>query len=95
VLIKGGHRYRTASGSERDNATTSVDNDLGVEATDILDNNGEVKIFRGEWIDAPKLRGSGCILSAAIAAGLGRGMALEGSIREAKGFVSSACRSSA
>ena len=51
-------------------------------------------VFRAERIIA-ELRGSGCILSAAIAASLGKRLALEDSIREAKRFVNSALRSCA
>jgi hydroxymethylpyrimidine/phosphomethylpyrimidine kinase len=57
------------------------------EAMDVLDDDGEVTVFRAEFIPGAKLRGSGCILSAAIAAGLGKGMSLEDSVRQAKDFV--------
>jgi hydroxymethylpyrimidine kinase/phosphomethylpyrimidine kinase len=81
VLMKGGHLYGTASGSER----------LNREAIDILDDEGRLTIFRSEWIDA-EMRGTGCILSAAIAAYLGEKMSLEESIGEAKRFTGEAIR---
>ena len=62
------------------------------EAIDLLDNEGLVIVFREEWIPGPGIRGSGCILSAAIAAGLGNGQTLEESVRAAKGFVLEAIR---
>jgi hydroxymethylpyrimidine/phosphomethylpyrimidine kinase len=77
VLMKGGHLYGTASGSER----------LNREAIDILDDEGRVTVFRGEWIAGGGMRGSGCLLSATIAACLAHGMGLEESIGEAKRFV--------
>ena len=73
VLIKGGHLERQKAENE--------------EAVDLLDDDGVVTVFRAEFIPGAKLRGSGCILSAAIAAGLGKGMSLEDSVRQAKGFV--------
>ena len=51
-------------------------------------------MFRERWISGAELHGSGCILSAAIAAGLGKGMALEDSVGAAKSFVLDAIRNS-
>jgi hydroxymethylpyrimidine/phosphomethylpyrimidine kinase len=82
VLIKGGHLYRTARGSERANR----------EAIDVLDDEGRVAVFRGEWIDSPPVRGTGCMLSAAIAACRGLGMDLQASVSAAKRFVADAIR---
>ena len=62
------------------------------EAVDVLDNEGEVTVFREQRISGAELHGSGCILSAAIAAGLGKGMSLEDSVRAAKSFVLEAIR---
>ena len=59
----------------------------GRDAIDVLDNEGHVTEFRVQWIQGPGIRGSGCILSAAIAAALGKGKTLEESVRVAKGFV--------
>jgi hydroxymethylpyrimidine kinase/phosphomethylpyrimidine kinase len=80
VLIKGGHlEEQKAEGSE---------------AIDVLDNAGEVTIFRERRISGAALHGSGCVLSAAIAAGLGKGMKLEDSVGAAKSFVMAAIRNS-
>jgi hydroxymethylpyrimidine kinase/phosphomethylpyrimidine kinase len=65
------------------------------EAIDVLDNNGRVTVFREQRISGAELHGSGCILSAAIAAGLGNGLSLEESVGEAKSFVLKAIRQAA
>jgi hydroxymethylpyrimidine/phosphomethylpyrimidine kinase len=57
------------------------------EAIDVLDDDGTVTVFRATFIPGANIRGSGCILSAAIAAGLGKGKSLEDSVRQAKDFV--------
>ena len=78
VLIKGGHlQDQDAEGSRQEAAG----------AIDILDNDGHVTAFRAEWIDVGEVHGTGCRLSAAIAACLGKEITLEDSVREAKGFV--------
>jgi hydroxymethylpyrimidine/phosphomethylpyrimidine kinase len=65
------------------------------DAIDVLDNEGKVTVFREKRIGGVELHGSGCILSAAIAAGLGKGMTLEDSVGAAKSFVLEAIRNSA
>ena len=54
---------------------------------DVLDDDGEISVFRGERIQGAGLHGSGCILSAAIAAGIGKGLTLENAVADAKDFV--------
>lgn len=61
-------------------------------AMDVLDNEGQVTVFREQRIIGAELHGSGCILSAAIAAGLGKEMTLEDSVNAAKLFVLKAIR---
>lgn len=51
--------------------------------------------FRGDYIDAGEVHGSGCTLSAAIAACLGKGMSLEQAVGAAKKYVTDAIRSAA
>ena len=80
VLIKGGH-LNDQKGS--------------VEAIDILDNDGDVTVFRSEWIDVAGVRGTGCMLSAAIAASLARGKSLEDAVGLAKECVTAAIRRAA
>ena len=65
------------------------------DAIDVLNNEGKVTVFRETRVNGAELHGSGCVLSAAIAAGLGKGMALEDSVGAAKSFVLEAIRNSA
>ena len=78
VLIKGGH----------------LESKGPAEAIDVLNDEGTLTILRGDWIPNGKLRGTGCMLSSAIAACLANGKSLENSIIEAKVFVETAIRSS-
>lgn len=65
--------------------------DGGTEIVDVLDNGGEVTVFRGERLKG-EFRGTGCVLSAAIAACLASGETLEESVGRAREFVLSAMR---
>ena len=78
VLIKGGHLV----GEDAGGAPA-----VPVEAIDVLDDEGKVTVFREQRISGAELHGSGCVLSAAIAAGLGKGLTLEDSVGAAKSFV--------
>ena len=85
VLIKGGHlRGQEASGMKQEAGVNREPR----EAIDVLDDEGTVTVFRGAWIDSGNVRGTGCRLSAAIAACLAKGMSLENSVAEAKRLVS-------
>jgi len=77
VLIKGGHLQQS---------------DEATQAIDVFDDDGQVAVFRGEWIEERSVRGTGCMLSAAIAACLGQGINLDESVRIAKNFVADAIR---
>jgi hydroxymethylpyrimidine/phosphomethylpyrimidine kinase len=80
VVIKGGHLpERSEVKGQR-------------SAMDVLDDEGNVLVFRGEWIDSPSARGTGCMLSSAIAASLALGMDLQDSVAAAKRFVADAIR---
>jgi hydroxymethylpyrimidine/phosphomethylpyrimidine kinase len=97
VLIKGGHlkqrsEVRGQRSEIRDQRSEVRDQKAERRATDVLDDNGTVTVFRGEWIEAPPVRGTGCMLSAAIAACLAQGVELEESVRLAKQFVADAIR---
>jgi len=102
VLIKGGHlgeqkaegRRQKAEGRRQETGTAKAE-DESDEAIDVLDNDGKVTVFRENRVHGAELRGTGCILSAAIAAGLGKGMTLEDSVGVAKSFVWEAIRNSA
>jgi hydroxymethylpyrimidine/phosphomethylpyrimidine kinase len=84
VLIKGGH-LREVRGRRQEAGEIATDESM--QAIDVLDNQGQVTVFRERRISGGELHGSGCILSAAIAAGLGKGMTLEDSVGAAKRFV--------
>ena len=58
----------------------------------LLDDDGNFVEFREEYIDVGDIHGSGCTLSAAIAAGLGKGMTLEGAVRSAKTYITQQIR---
>jgi hydroxymethylpyrimidine kinase/phosphomethylpyrimidine kinase len=97
VLVKGGHlkgqkaesKRQKAAGSRQQAEDDEADESTGHtdEAIDVLDDEGRVTVFRAKRIGGADLHGSGCILSAAIAAGLGKGMTLEESVEAAKSFV--------
>ena len=83
VLIKGGHlKDQTSEGRGQRSERKRRD------AVDVLDDNGQVETFRSDWIDAPNMRGTGCMLSSAIACGLAKGDELEQAISAARQFVS-------
>ncbi len=94
VLIKGGHlRLRSeVRGQRSERGTSPTVREGSAQAIDVLDDGGTITVFRGEWIDSPPVRGTGCMLSAAIAACWGLGMELKGSVSAAKRFVTGAIR---
>lgn len=81
VLVKGGHLKQESEVRSQEPAEDNC------EALDLLDDEGQVTVSRSDWIEAPNVRGTGCVLSSAIAAGLANGLALEDSVRKAKEFV--------
>lgn len=76
VLIKGGH----------------LSNGKSTEAVDVLDDDGAVTTFREGRVPGVNIHGTGCMFSAAIAAGLARRKNLEDSVRAGKQFVLDAIR---
>jgi hydroxymethylpyrimidine/phosphomethylpyrimidine kinase len=99
VLVKGGHLRESADWDQRiadlDGQKAEGGRQVLEEekfAIDVLDDKGRVTLFRGEWIETTSTHGTGCTLSAAIAALLGRGLSLEKSIETAKQFVAEALR---
>ncbi len=61
------------------------------EAADVLVTpNGESEVFAAERVAGVSTHGTGCTLSAAIAAGLARGLELRVAVAEAKAFVTRA-----
>lgn len=64
------------------------------DAVDILlSDDGTFTEFRSEYLDVGEVHGSGCTLSAAIAACLGKGMTLKEAVGAAKEYVTNAIRS--
>jgi hydroxymethylpyrimidine kinase/phosphomethylpyrimidine kinase len=80
VLIKGGH-LKQESGAQP-------------EAIDVLDEDGVIAVFRERWIEAAPVRGTGCMLSSAIAAGLAKGNSLPEAVATARQFVFAEIRNS-
>jgi hydroxymethylpyrimidine kinase/phosphomethylpyrimidine kinase len=58
----------------------------------LLDGDGNFVEFREEYIDVGEIHGSGCTLSAAIAACLAKGMTLEDAVRAAKNYITERIR---
>jgi hydroxymethylpyrimidine kinase/phosphomethylpyrimidine kinase len=76
VLVKGGHR-----------------SELQVDALDILiDNAGCFTEFREEYVDVGEVHGTGCTLSAAIAACLAKGLTLADAVGAAKKYLTDQIR---
>jgi hydroxymethylpyrimidine kinase/phosphomethylpyrimidine kinase len=66
---------------------------VGGQALDILlDENEIFTEFQTEYIEIGEVHGSGCTLSAAIAAGLARDLTLEAAVAAAKKYVTDAIR---
>lgn len=81
VLVKGGHRAMSYSATR--------------EAVDVLvDDEGVETVYRAEYFTVGEVHGSGCTLSAAIAASLAQGTSLQNAVHEAKNFVTEAIRES-
>ena len=67
---------------------------IGGQALDILlDENEIFTEFQTEYIEVGEVHGSGCTLSAAIAAALAKGLTLEDAVSTAKKYVTDAIRS--
>ncbi|HRD76511.1 MAG TPA: bifunctional hydroxymethylpyrimidine kinase/phosphomethylpyrimidine kinase [Hyphomicrobiaceae bacterium] len=67
----------------------------GSEAVDVLVNHSGIELLTAERIATHNTHGTGCTLSAALAAGLADGLGLIDACRCAKAFVSDALRSGA
>lgn len=88
VLIKGGHLTpRLEARDQKAKRDGPAVMESRSEAIDVLDDNGEVTLFRGEWIEGANVRGTGCMLSSAIAASLANGDDLSSAVAAAKRFV--------
>ncbi len=74
ALVKGGHLPREEEGE-------------GDEIVDVLVTDGAVRRFTHSRLDTTSTHGTGCTLSAAIAAGLAHGRPLERAVEDALDFV--------
>ena len=81
VLVKGGHCRIQRQGAGAGGA-------LDV----LLSEDGIFTEFETEYIDIGEVHGSGCTLSAAIAAALGQGMSLEAAVGAAKKYLTDEIR---
>ena len=66
--------------------------DKDAESIDVLDDGGEPLTLAAPRIATENTHGTGCTLSAAIAALLARGLSLRAAVREAKAYVTAAIR---
>jgi hydroxymethylpyrimidine/phosphomethylpyrimidine kinase len=87
VLVKGGHL------SQKSEVRSQKSESAEREAVDLLDDDGQVTVFRSEWVEAPNVRGTGCMLSSAIAASLANGSDLTRAVGAAKALVADRIRS--
>ena len=102
VLVKGGHLGTRNAEDQAQQETSNkqkaaIDQDatpsVSRNAIDVLLQQGSrVTVFTEELVTGGEFHGSGCTLSAAIAACLGKGLNLEDSVRTAKRFVTDAIR---
>jgi hydroxymethylpyrimidine/phosphomethylpyrimidine kinase len=66
----------------------------GEESIDVLDDGAEPLTLAAPRIATDNTHGTGCTLSAAIAALLARGLPLRAAVREAKAYLTEALRTS-
>jgi hydroxymethylpyrimidine/phosphomethylpyrimidine kinase len=76
AVVKGGHARQMTGG----------------DSDDVVFDGQELTWLTGERIATRNTHGSGCVFSAAIAAGLARGLGIHESLREAKAFIAGAIR---
>ncbi len=65
---------------------------LDGRAVDVLLTDDGLEEFAAERIDTPNTHGTGCTYSAAITAGLAKGLSLRNAVRAGKAFISEAIR---
>lgn len=81
VLVKGGHLGETSG-------------ELPTRAVDVLDAGEDVVFLEAEWVDVPHTHGTGCSLSAAIAAFMAKGEPLEAAVKKAKAWLTTTLKGS-
>jgi hydroxymethylpyrimidine/phosphomethylpyrimidine kinase len=65
-----------------------------LRGVDLLADRQGMIVLQTEFVDTPHSHGTGCTLSAAIAANLARGLALDPAVRDAKTYVTEALKHS-
>jgi hydroxymethylpyrimidine/phosphomethylpyrimidine kinase len=85
VLIKGGHWANVGRDEGKGESEARI-------ARDYLFIGGDSMTFEAEFIETTATHGTGCTLSAAIAASLANGIGIADSVRIAKSFVTEAIR---
>jgi hydroxymethylpyrimidine/phosphomethylpyrimidine kinase len=80
VLVKGGHLAGVEPGS-------GTDAGVPPSVPDVLYDGTTVTVLRADRVDTPNSHGTGCSLSAAIAAKLAAGADVPAAVTEAKAFV--------
>jgi hydroxymethylpyrimidine/phosphomethylpyrimidine kinase len=100
ALVKGGHLAAVDVGptDADENGADAGEGEAsmgepdagGDEVVDVLWDGTEERVFRHPWVDTPHTHGTGCTLSAAIAAGLARGDTLPEAVERAIRFVARA-----
>ncbi len=88
VLIKGGHAFEKRRKGEREKGRKGKLR----TATDYLFIGEDVHTFEADFIETAATHGTGCVLSASIAANLALGNDLVESVRISKDFVTEAIR---
>jgi len=97
VLIKGGHLFDkdiSVNANILDDGGKTISLSKKKLATDFLWLDKELHIWNDEYIETASTHGTGCTLSAAIAANLALGKSLTESVETAKKFVTEAIRTS-
>jgi hydroxymethylpyrimidine/phosphomethylpyrimidine kinase len=64
----------------------------GGDATDVLFDGKDFSYFRAERVESRNTHGTGCVLSAAVAAGLASGKGVEEAVQEAKSLITEAIK---
>lgn len=90
VLIKGGHFFEEQSADGGQHSAKKKNENR--TARDFLFVGDELRILEAQFIETDATHGTGCTLSAAIAANLALGKNLEAAVEIAKRFVTEAIR---
>jgi hydroxymethylpyrimidine/phosphomethylpyrimidine kinase len=93
VLVKGGHLPEVGRNSDQDAPPDDFDEQTG--AVDVLFDGHRATVLSGPRVDTANTHGTGCSLSAAIAAHLARGANVPTAVAAAKAFVREALVGSA